>query len=306
MKTTQEPLTTTIRMLQTLGTFGVIILCSWSALADATVPAPWSQVASLSDQQRAQIQQIVASHNSSVDKQKANLIAERTKLHQAQGTTNLLKMDIIHWTQQTTRISGLLQRREIMMVLTPQQRVEASELWSKMDRTAEAVDFQAFETKQKNAFWCWAASIAIVLNYGGVPWDQERVAQEIKGTSDAWEKATAAEIEAGLKRVKISPDSKRTWGSGCHYQHGLQDAGRMIFAMEFGRPMLAALENVHVVVIHKIIFREDGNSGQRRIQALIFYDPLQQVSKSMTWDEAQKQLTDAWYPLVSQVGNSRF
>ena len=146
----------------------------------------------------------------------------------------------------------------------------------------------------------------MVLNYAGVPWDQDRVAQEIKGTADAWEKATAAEIEAGLKRTKISPDPRRNWASSCQYQHGSQDPGRMIFALEFGRPMLAALENVHVVVIHKVIFREDANSGMRKIQTVLLYDPLQHEDKSLTWEEAQKQLTDIWYPLVNQFANDRF
>ena len=276
-----------------------------SAFAEPDIPEPWLHLTSLSDAQQTHIRTIVARSKTALEAQNADMILKRTRELQRTGLTNLLSKDIEVWKQINRTTSRKLERAEIMSVLSPLQRMEANALWAGFTLTATVGDFQPFKAKQRNALWCWAASIAMVLEYNGIPSDQETVAQEIKGTSDAWSKATAEEVQEALTRSKISKDPRKTWLSTSRYQHGAPNPILMIPALEWGRPVLAAIEDVHVVVVHKVAYRENADSSQRRIQSIVIYDPLQDKDEELQWEDAAKLVTDVWYPQVSTYNSGR-
>ncbi len=271
------------------------------------LPDPWSKIETLSPEQKSRIQTIISQYRRSFEEAKARIRTERTTIHQHSETTNLIPADVARWSHQTSRVNQLLERRDIMQQLSPEQQGEADRLWRHTARLVEIDGFEGFKVAQENNdMWCWAASIAVVLNYNGVPWSKERVAEELKGQEEPWSKATTDEIEKALQNMKLSPNPAANWNSFCTYAQGSPEAPRVVFSLDFSRPLLVALNGVHVGVLHKASYKETANSENRTIDSVVVYDPQKGRDRQLTWSEVEREITGIWYAVVSKFPNDRF
>jgi hypothetical protein len=236
-------------------------------------------------------------HTNELETARQNVAQGRAAHLQRIGAEDLRGPDIRHWTQQAVRSQRLLQRNEIVRMLMPNQFLLADVCYSNTTRSVEIEDFAVAKVRQQEAVWCWAAGIQAVFKYGGINLNQEDIVENLKGKV-VWETATGAEINSALNRTHFSPNPRNDWSSMCQYTNRFTDQPRLIFSLDFGRPMLAALDGRHVVIVHKASFHETLSSGSRLLTAVTLYDPetgqdIELASKNFT------RISDLWFPVAT-------
>lgn len=271
-----------------------LIICLASSTADARdeLPAPWNRVRSLNAVQKARIKDIAAATQREIEQARKRIKVERTEIHRRSGTLPLAKMDIVLWTKSMIRLRKFTERDSIFQLLTPEQRAEATQAWAGYVQTVEIENFESFAAKQQNDYFCWAASLQMLFNYAGVNWDQEQIADEIKGNSDA-QTASPQEISKGASGWRFNlKDPGKNWSADVQYHTGVPPGVMVIAHIEFNTFVFVELGERHVAVLHKVTYRD--TTPESTVETAFIYDPLTGQDIELKWADAAKQITGWW------------
>lgn len=200
-------------------------------------------------------------------------------------------MDIKNWKKNMVMGERLLARAEITKVLTPGQIGQLSDEFKKLVQTAEIDDFKKFATLQKTPLWCWAACIQMLLNYNGIPWDQEKIAEDIKGTTIP-DVASPKEIEK-VTGWRLNPkDPRKGWSANSVYWKGTPPDDMVVGLLSRNRMILVGVDRQHLCVLYKAHFRELPSGFE--LAKIFLFDPLEGTDIVLTRQEFRNRVGDWW------------
>jgi hypothetical protein len=146
--------------------------------------------------------------------------------------------------------------------------------------------------KQRQANWCWAASIQMVLNYHGLHVVQEQVVQRIYGRL-VDQPATSPQILNAL--TGWAPDN-RGRGSSIHANPYTPSGGEIVKALANKWPLIVGLRNPdggigHAVVLTAVYYSLD-RSNNPIFKSVVIRDPWPQSpsKQELSWNEFQSRL----------------
>jgi hypothetical protein len=255
------------------------------------VPAPWNALTSLSADQREEISAIHVATEDRIAHNSATIAREITAMRQQQGVPKSnIEMEVAVEQRVMARVQRLLERRDIEGVLTTEQYDEARALFASLDQTVEILKFRRFSARQQNDLFCWAAAIQILYNYSGVAFDQQQIADDIKGDPNA---ATVRpqDLVRGVSRYR---DRRGEWQAFAEYAPEPPASEFLIGLIDRNRMVLAELNHQHMVVIFQATFRE-SSSPERVAQAVTYYDPLANGDVVVPWSSALSDVTGWFY-----------
>jgi hypothetical protein len=275
-----------------LALFVALIAFSAQAVRSQTIPAPWDRLTTLTRDQRIAISQIHERANAQFTAQSLQL---RAMVNSADATfPERIKVDYGVQTKQALRLIRLLEVRDIMQVLTNEERRAADTAWKSFVRSSSIIKFAQFQAKQDNDLFCWAAAIQILLNYNGIQIDQTEVADDIRGSADP---ATVhpQELEKITGWHRKGTDKSRAWTAECVYGFLANQIPSQVLVqmMDMNRQVLVSLQGQHVLIVHEV--RYVGWPDRQVPQEVTAYDPKTGQDTSYKWSDLESKLTGWWY-----------
>jgi len=275
------------------------------SVARLELPQPWNQITSLTLEQRDKIQEILATTEKSTAAARVRIAQERIDILKRQNALSLAKVDIAQWTKVMLNVARHQALFQIMELLDPDQQREATAALARILRSDEIVEFETFKAKQQNDYFCWAACLQMLFNYAGVDWDQDRIANEIKGTSEA-QTATPEEISKRGTGWRLDlKDPAKNWNADIAYHKEVPPGGLVVGMIQFNTLIFVELGGGHVAVLYKISYRE--TVPYPTLDTATIYDPLTGRDLNIKWsDEADKQITGWWLAAASKSASRIF
>jgi hypothetical protein len=267
------------------------------SFAALELPPPWNQITSLTPEQQSKIQEIIANTEKSIAAAKPRIAQQRTEVLKQQNALRLAKMDIAQWIKEMIRGARDQELIQIVALLNPEQQKEAATALAKILRSDEIIEFQAFKARQQNDYFCWAACLQMLFNYAGVDWDQDQIANEIKGTSEA-QTATPEEIsKKGTGWRFNSKDPSKNWSADIAYHKEVPPGGLVVGMIQRNSFIFIELGGGHVGVLYKVSYRE--TFPYPTLDTATIYDPLTGNDLNIKWSaEADKQITGWWQAMA--------
>jgi hypothetical protein len=275
-----------------------------TTFSQASLPEPWNQVPNLSDEQKSKIGSIIARTEKNIEVNRRRIEAEQTEAHRRSNTPNLAKMDIAVRVRDTTRIEKLLERRDILALLSPKQVEAAVAATAKLVQTVEILNFKEFAAEQQNDYFCWAAAVQMLFNYNGIDWDQDQIADEILGSAEV-KTATPQQISKGVFGWRLDHKTGgQTWRAFASYKKGLPPGPIVVGLLDLNRMVLMELEAKHIVVVHSATYQQLPD--EPKVNTITWFDPLIGRDQTLAWDAAAKQITGWWEMYAMRSANSEF
>jgi hypothetical protein len=265
--------------------------------ARVELPQPWNQVTSLTPEQRDKIQEILANTENFIAAAKPRIVQDRTEILRRLNALQLAKMDIAQWTKDMIRGARDQELIQIVALLNSEQQREAAAALAKIQRSDEIVEFQTFKARQQNDYFCWAACLQMLFNYAGVDWDQDKIANEIKGTSEA-QTATPEEISKKGSGWRFNlKDPTKNWSADIAYHKEVPPGGLVVGMIQRNNFIFVELGGGHVGVLYKVSYRD--TMPYPTLDAATIYDPLTGKDLNLKWpEEANKQITGWWQAMA--------
>lgn len=269
-----------------------LIALSAQAVRCQTVPAPWDQLATLTPDQRVAISKIDERANAQFTAQSAQI---RARVNVADASfPERIEVDYGVQTKEALRITRLLEVRDIMQLLTDDQKQAADDAWKSFVRSSNIIKFAQFRAQQDNDLFCWAAAIQILLNYNGINIDQNEVAEEIRGNTDP---ATIhpQELEKITGWHGKGTDRSRAWAAECVYGFLANQIPPQVLVqmIDVNRQVLVSLEGQHVLIVHEVSYV--GWPDRQQPQDVTVYDPMTGQDTPYKWADLEPRLTGWWY-----------
>jgi hypothetical protein len=281
-----DPLTRHGRWLMLAG--ALLALLIHPELRGQALPPPWDRVSGLSQAERNQILAITDSTERALTQllpRQASTV--RTELlargRSGDSATRETRYQLAHIAKRARFERDVL----ILGRLSGQPRLDASQVLSEYVDTAQIFAFDSFSAKQQEPFWCWAAALQTVFAHAGVRVSQEDVGSLI-GTSDSGPvDSTAIRSITGWHMSDDGP-----WTSECSLlpKAAANDPGVVVGLLNRNRPVVAVIDDDHVVVIHRVVLRPFPRLS---ITSVTWFDPYS-GNQTMNWADASKRLTDVW------------
>lgn len=160
--------------------------------------------------------------------------------------------------------------------------------------TAEFVDFAAPEAagRQRQANWCWAATVQMVLNYHGLRVTQEEIVQRIFGAQiDA--PGQPAHILAALSGW--APDNRNRY-SAISASPVVWTGSQIVQDLAYKWPLIVGLQSEpigHAYVLTAVYYRVNPYNNEPIFDRVVLRDPWPDSPsrQEMSWDEFQRRLT---------------
>jgi len=280
------------------------LCCPVATFSQAALPEPWNQLTNLSDDQKAKIRAIVARTARNVEESKSRIEAEQTEAHRLSKTPELARMDIAVRVRDMTRMEKLVERRDIVALLLPEQLKSAEAAMARVVQTAEILNFEEFAAEQQNDYFCWAAAVQMLFNYNGVAWDQERIAEDILQSAEA-KTATPQQISKGVFGWRLDhKHMEQTWRAFAAYKAGVPPGPIVVGLLDMNRMVLLEVGQQHVVVVHRATYRQMPD--EPKVDSLTWFDPLTGKDRTVAWGDAVKEITGWWEMYAARSANTRY
>jgi hypothetical protein len=255
--------------------------------------------------QRTQILEIDLKRRQKEEVAADNIRMQRTTAHDLAGTPELAALEIAAAIKDLRFVDLLLERRDIMALLTPGQQVTALQLWASYPQASEIANFRTVAARQQNDLFCWAAAIQALFNYNGITWDQQDIADDIRGSADP-STMRPQDIAKGMTGWHIDYQRpKDAWSAYAEYDAHPPTASMAVGMIERNRMILAEMDGQHVVVVYKVSFTA-ASPGEENVQSITYFDPLTGEDRTISWNDANREVTGWWYCYATRSASSIF
>jgi hypothetical protein len=255
---------------------------------ERALPAPWNRISSLSLTERSRIRAI----SDSTERAMPRLLAlqdstVRSELLGRGRSRDQAAREASYQVAQTARRIRFERDLHIYRQLSSQPRRDAFQLLSAHVDTARIFGFESFAANQQEPFWCWAAALQAVFAHAGIRLTQEDVGSLI-GISDSGPVDSAAIRSTSGWHMSVDG----SWSSECFLlpRSAARDPNVFLGLLSRNRPVLAVIDDDHVVVIHAVIVRP---FPRLTIESVTWFDPYSDT-RTLSWADATRRLTDIW------------